>query len=257
MKVLFLFFAVLNIVFFVWQADVFNLQSTGTPGKGAKMSQHSNAETLLLLSEAPDQQPKRVVDEKATEETEKPNLNKGESDTGEPSSVSLSENQGTENQGTAQNFICYALGPFEGLAQAEPISAKLKGLGVSTEERLITREIPTGYWVYLPQFDSWRLAKEKVLELEDKKIKDMFIMGRGTMKNAISLGLFKNQSGAQVRVDQVKELGENPKIQAQYTEVEKYWIDISVDEAQKQAIKTIEKIAQTLTILELNPRKCD
>jgi len=248
MKVLFLFFTVLNIVFFVWQADVFNLYSD--TGKVTSLPQHANADKLLLLTEAPKQASKRPEAEKPDEETVIASVD-------DNITIEKLVLPAAEEQGSSLNQICYSLGPFEALAQAKPISTKLQDLGVSTEEHLITREIPTGYWVYLPQFSSWKLAKEKVLELEDKKIKDMFIMGRGAMKNAISLGLFKNQSGAQVRVDQVKKLGENPKIQAQYTEDEKYWIDISVDAEKKQAIKTIEKIAQTLTILELNPRKCN
>ncbi|NOZ53902.1 MAG: hypothetical protein GXP08_12355 [Gammaproteobacteria bacterium] len=245
MKVLFFFFTMLNIVFFVWQIDIFGLESNKE--KVSKLTQNTNTEKLLLLNEMPNKNANRSSAIKKPKKTA-PAKTRNNITGKQPSTERLS---GTKNQ------ICYALGPFEGLAQAKPISAKLRDLGVSTNERLITREIPTGYWVYLPQFKSWKLAKDKVLALENQNIKDMFIMGRGAMKNAVSLGLFKNQSGAQVRVDQVKKLGENPKIQAQYMEDEKYWIDISVETGQKQAIKTIETIAQTLTILELNPRKCN
>ena len=92
--------------------------------------------------------------------------------------------------------------------------------------------------------------------LETKGFKDMFIVGRGQMKNAVSLGLFKNQDGAKSRVGELKKIGEKPKIQTQYKQQDQYWIDIDVEPGKDQVVTTIEKIAQSLTVLELNTRKC-
>jgi len=153
--------------------------------------------------------------------------------------------------------ICYALGPFDGLPQAKNISEKLRSLGAFTSERSVATESPMGFWVYLESSKSWKGAKEKVISLEKQGIKDMFIVGRGAMKNAISLGLYKNEDGAEDRVKQLKKMGEKPKIQTQYKQMDQYWIDIDVESGQDQVINTIEKIAQSLTVLELNDRKCD
>ena len=77
------------------------------------------------------------------------------------------------------------------------------------------------------------------------------------MKNAVSLGLFKNQDGAKSRVNELKNIGEKPKIQTQYKQLDQYWIDIDVEPGKDQVVATIEKIAQSLTVLELNSRKCN
>jgi hypothetical protein len=143
------------------------------------------------------------------------------------------------------------------LPQAKNISEKLQNLGAFTAERSTSTEEPMGFWVYLENSSSWKDAKEKVVALEKHGIKDMFIVGRGTMKNAISLGLYKNEDSAQGRIKQLKKLGEKPKIQTQYKQVDQYWIDIDVEAGQDQVINTIEKIAQSLTVLELNDRKCN
>jgi len=153
--------------------------------------------------------------------------------------------------------ICYALGPFDGLPQAKNISVKLQDLGAFTSERAITIDTPMGYWVYLPAYNSWKQAKDKISDLEKKGLKDLFIVGRGTMKNAVSLGLFKSEDSAKDRVGYLKKMGENPKIETQFKQQDQYWIDIDIDPGKDQVVETIEKIAQSLTVLELNPRKCE
>jgi hypothetical protein len=239
MKVLFMFFALLNAAFYVWQADVFSLRA---PSLKASQLQHDpNIPQLTLLKET--SQDKLKDAENTTEPKADTQVAKV---TPRPSSTT-----------SAGKPICYALGPFDGLPQAKNISEKLQNLGAFTSERSTTTESPMGFWVYLESSKSWKDAKEKVIALEKEGIKDMFIVGRGAMKNAVSLGLYKNEEGAEDRVKQIKKLGQKPKIQTQFKQVDQYWIDIDVESGQDQVINTIEKIAQSLTVLELNDRKCD
>jgi hypothetical protein len=239
MKVLFMFFALLNAAFFVWQADLFSLRAPS-----AKLSQlqvDPNIPQLTLL---------RENNKDKASNTEKTATPKSET------RVAKISTKPSDNK-SAGKPICYALGPFDGLPQAKNISEKLQNLGAFTSERSSTTESPMGFWVYLESSKSWKDAKEKVIALEKEGVKDMFIVGRGAMKNAVSLGLYKNEEGAEDRIKQIKKLGEKPKIQTQYKQVDQYWIDIDVESGQDQVINTIEKIAQSLTVLELNDRKCD
>ena len=239
MKVLFMFFALLNAAFFVWQADVFSLHTPA--GKTAQAPVDKNVPELAMLNE-----------------TSKEKLEKADKKSPTKSKTKIAKaNTRPSPSKTSGTPICYALGPFDGLPQAKNISSKLQDLGAFTLERTVTTESPMGFWVYLDSFDSWKEAREKVVKLEIAGLKDMFIVGRGPMKNAVSLGLFKNEDGAKERIARVKKMGEKPKIQTQYKQTDQYWIDIDIDPKQTQAIKTIEKIAQSLTVLELNDRKCD
>ena len=241
MKVLFMFFAFLNVAFYTWQSDLFNLQSPKSQTKAIK--EDPNVPRLMLLGEL--------------SSDEKKQLNAKEKPKPKPEPVQVAKARAELppkfKDGQA---VCYSLGPFDGLPQAENISEKLKDLGAFTQERSETAESPIGYWVYLPSYNSWKDAKDKVVMLEGKGFKDMFIVGRGTMKNAVSLGLFKNEDGAKSRVGELKKIGEKPKIQTQYKQQDQYWIDIDVEPGKDQVVATIEKIAQSLTVLELNSRKC-
>ena len=81
-------------------------------------------------------------------------------------------------------------------------------------------------------------------------------MGRGAMKNAVSVGLFTSEKSARKRMSRLVELGENPKMQTQYSKTPEFWIDIDVDSSQKQVASAIEAIAKGLTLLELVERDC-
>lgn len=236
-----MFFALLNTAFFVWQADVFSLRSPA--GSAAGVPDNKNVPKLAMLG---DTSAKKLDQADITLPTRPSKTN-----------VAKANSRPTSRKKSTGTPICYALGPFDGLPQAKNISSKLQDLGAFTFERTVTTESPMGFWVYLDSFDSWKEAREKVVKLEIEGMKDMFIVGRGPMKNAVSLGLFKNEDGAKERIERVKKMGENPKIQTQYKQTDQFWIDIDIDPNQTQAIKTIEKIAQSLTVLELNNRKCD
>jgi hypothetical protein len=240
-----MFFAFLNVAFFAWQTDMFNLNTPKATSKAMKVD--PNIPKLVLITELSKQDKKKAAEAKKPRPTPKAKP--------EPEKVAKVNPQlaAKLKEGKA---ICYALGPFDGLPQAQNISEKLKDLGAYTTERAVTTESPIGYWVYLPSFDSWKTAKDEVVKLEGKGFKDMFIVGRGQMKNAVSLGLFKNEDGAKERVSQLKNIGEKPKIQTQYKQQDLYWIDIDVEPGKDQVVSTIEKIAQSLTVLELNSRKC-
>ncbi len=242
MKVLFMFFALLNVAFFTWQTDVFNLNAKKTTTRAMKVD--PNIPKLTLLSELSKAETQQLT------EKEKPKAEP------EPEKVAKVDSAAIAKLKEGKS-ICYALGPFDGLAQAKNISEKLQDLGAYTAERSVTSESPIGYWVYLPSFKTWKDAKEKVVKLEGKGFKDMFIVGRGQMKNAVSLGLFKNEEGAKDRVTELKKIGEKPKIQTQFKQQDLYWIDIDVEPGKDQVVSTIEKIAQSLTVLELNSRKCN
>mgnify|MGYP001813747527 CR=1 FL=1 len=243
MKILFMFFALLNAGFFIWQADVFSLRAP--TGASSKIQTDPNVPQLALLEEVSKDKRKKSESKPKPKATPKQKTQVAKANTKPASSKKPGKS------------ICYALGPFDGLPQAKNISTKLQDLGAFTSERSTTTESPMGFWVYLKSSKSWKGAKEKVIELEKQGVKDMFIVGRGTMKNAVSLGLYKNKEGAEDRINQLKKLGEKPKIQTQYKQMDQYWIDIDVEAGQEQVINTIEKIAKSLTVLELNDRKCD
>ena len=267
MKLVFLFFVSINLLFFVWQSDTFH---SGRKVSNATLTAiPSNVEKLVLLKEV--QSVKAIKNKKsapaASAETAQDSAETNSNSSNKDDTTPAPAEDKLKTAGllsalppqprTANKYMCYALGPFKEVTQATPIALKLRDLGAITNSRRYEKEIATGYWVYLPQFNTWQDARKKVMELEDKGMKDMFIMGRGSMKNAVSVGLFSSESSARSRMSRLVELGEDPKMQTQFTKTPEFWIDIDIEAGKKNVVSAIEAIAKGLTLLELVKRKCD
>ncbi|WP_455205419.1 SPOR domain-containing protein [Kaarinaea lacus] len=237
MKIVFLFFAALNVAFFFWQSESYGLGNSNKPARFQPVI--GNTPTLVLLEEA-----QRLKDEpknKAAEKTQTAMLNTKERSK-PPAGRKLA--------------ACFTLGPFEELQSARAVATKLDEIGAHAYERKQKHRVSSGYWVYLPSFDTWQDAKQKVNELEKQGMKDAFIMGRGKMKNAVSLGLFKNKAASDRRLKQLQRLGIKPRVETQYSQVDKFWLDIDVESGKTQAVTSIETIANGMSFLELKTRPC-
>lgn len=250
MKILFLFFAAINIAFFLWQSA-----SQGqTSEKGAKnMVVPKNVKTLVLLDEGKTRQRPKLkgATKSRSASTQRSRRTK------KPLQVASRKTPTTTSMDRSSKNICFALGPFEESEQAKPIAKKLRELGAKTFERKYKKPVSSGYWVYLSPYPSWKEARQQVLNLEAQGMNDIFIMGRGKMKNAVSLGLFRSKSAADRRVTRLKKLGIKPKTEVQYSLREEYWVDLNVEARKKHVIRSINAIAKGLTLLELRPRECN
>ena len=253
MKVIFYFFLGANITFFLWQS------MTGPSKTGAvpSMAIPAGVKQLTLVNEIKDKNLKTSRSEMDIKLSKLQEQAIQGLMTEEPPAKSEPEPKPARKSGGSKLAVCYSLGPFEAQAQVKSISAKLLDLGATAEDRVEKLRVPIGYWVYLPRFDSWNDARRKVMDLEKKGMTDIFIMGRGRMKNAVSLGLYKEEESAKSRMEKIKAFGVTPKMETQYTVDERYWIDIGVAAGKKQVVSAIEAIAKGLTILDLVPRKCE
>ena len=75
------------------------------------------------------------------------------------------------------------------LAALEPLQ-----LGKQMSQRRV--ESTSAYWVFLPPLPSKAAAERKIIELRTQGLKDFFILSEGPQRNAISLGVFKTEDGA-------------------------------------------------------------
>ena len=151
---------------------------------------------------------------------------------------------------------CYSLGPFDEAAQLRSVASQLQDLGADVSQRKETQQIVLGHWVFLPSFPSWQDARKKVAELEKKGIKDIFILGRGEMKNAVSLGLFKNEDSAKRRVANLVKLGITPNVETQQTSKELTWLDINVESDDQTIPSTLTTIVKGNSALQVESRSC-
>jgi hypothetical protein len=92
---------------------------------------------------------------------------------------------------------CVEWGPFsvEELGRAR---AALEPLALGN--RLVTApvSVTAGWWVYLPPLRSRDAAERKIVELKSLGVEESYLVPeRGDWENAISLGIFRSEEGAQ------------------------------------------------------------
>jgi hypothetical protein len=102
--------------------------------------------------------------------------------------------------------VCLEWGAFTeaeritALAALEPLQ-----LGRQMTQRRV--ESTSAYWVYLPSLPSKPAAEKRVAQLRELGLKDFFILSDGVQRNAISLGVFKTEDGANKFLETIKAQG--------------------------------------------------
>lgn len=93
--------------------------------------------------------------------------------------------------------ICLEWGDFSGadLKRATEVLSALQ-LGDKLSQRQV--EYNKGYWVYIPPLENRAAANRKVLQLKARGVREYFVLQeQGTLRYAISLGVFKTQDAAE------------------------------------------------------------
>lgn len=108
---------------------------------------------------------------------------------------------------TAVPAACLEWGLFAGpdVARAD---AAIAGLGLPQESVQRSVAGAGGYWVYMPPLKSKAEVGRKITELKNFGVTDFFVMQEpAALRNAISLGIFKTEEGAQKLLDELRNKG--------------------------------------------------
>lgn len=120
---------------------------------------------------------------------------------------------------------CYSLGPFGDKASANAMATVFEQRDVKASLRKIQQTQVTGYWIYLPSYPSTAAATAATRKLGAKGLHDYYIVAAAPNANAISLGLFRERSGAERRLARVRGMGFKPRLQVRTSVNELYWLD--------------------------------
>ncbi len=101
---------------------------------------------------------------------------------------------------------CYEWGSFSA-ADAARLKSELGKLGLAAAAKPHEQDQATRYWVYLPPLKSAEKAKARMEELQALGVQDMLIIQDAKWRNAISLGLFRDQALADEFVKKLRGLG--------------------------------------------------
>jgi hypothetical protein len=152
--------------------------------------------------------------------------------------------------------ICRTVGNLETRSDAEIVSVNLRAMGLKPELQSETRNEEAGIWVLIPPQSSRRKAINIAKSLEQDGVTDLWRFTSGDLVHAISLGLFRNLSRAEIRKKKIESLGYEVITQPRYRQKTKYWLyfqeDTPVPENENRWSDLLEKYPG----LEINEAAC-
>lgn len=129
-------------------------------------------------------------------------------------------------------LACTTIGPFADLPQASQAQAALRSAGFQPRQRLEDGELWVGYWVSIQGFPDRKAAENALETLTANAVTDVYIMpGSDTpTSNALSLGVFSDYQRARRRVEEIRALGLEPRIEDRRRSGTVYWLDVDLSE---------------------------
>lgn len=216
MKTLLVFLILLNLTYAAWEilAPQQSYNKVEPLPRGLK--------SLVLLNDqnlAVEMAKEAAVDSVKTEDLPDGDLTRNVSESASTAQVSDLVDQ------------CFTLGPFKDVSIMRQVQDSIAEYVVDINTRKRVEAEKHRYWVYLTAKDGRAGAKKTGALLREKNINEFYIVLKGASKNSISLGHFKEQSGANRRLKQLVKLGFGAEIKVIYRDYDVYWLDYRLDQA--------------------------
>ena len=125
---------------------------------------------------------------------------------------------------------CFTLGPFRDLDKLRSLTREIKSYVTEADFRGKEERGQAIYWVYLTPEKSRKEAIETGKRLKSRKIKDFYIIRDGAKVNGISLGHFRNKTGAYGLAKKVTNLGFDVNVEPIFKSYTIYWLDYQLAE---------------------------
>lgn len=123
--------------------------------------------------------------------------------------------------------VCMSIGPFSNSSDVRAAMVALTPLTRRIQFRDAQLQRSRGWWVYLPTYPNQDEALEAARKLAERGIKDYYVISAGDQQNTISLGLFRERSGAERRQAELQSLGLQTQIGERTDVTPAYWIDFA------------------------------
>ncbi len=112
---------------------------------------------------------------------------------------------------------CYLIGPLDQLSEISAVLARIESAGAFARKVSQSLVMAPMYWVYVGPYPSQAAALAELKKLHAQKI-DAYLIAKGDLKNAVSLGVYENQDVAEAQIRAHKSLKprlvERPRQQA-------------------------------------------
>lgn len=226
MRWFFILLLLFNVIYLGWELD----QEAGIKltNATAKLNVPASAEKLVLVSEMTS--PLEVRSTEDTIEVTGSLQQQNESEDTVPSDelvVDMPDMRFADLGGNVKES-CFTFGPLAETRQVQGLTDWFRSRDAWTQSRQSDRKGRELFWIYLAPQASRESAMAMLEDLKDRGIRDYRLINRGSLENAISLGLFSSQSAVNDRISELKQKGYKA-IVVPYTNANQiYWLDIRV-----------------------------
>ena len=125
-------------------------------------------------------------------------------------------------------YHCFSIGPFVAIDDLRRTSALIENAVQRQQVREVRSSEVRGYRVYLAAFASRQEAMDAARMLQEKGLRDYYVVTAGEQENTVSLGLFRDLSNAEARREMVRGFGFEPRLEPRQQELTRWWLDIAV-----------------------------
>jgi hypothetical protein len=144
----------------------------------------------------------------------------------DPSTAINPERSGNGGQ-SGQPRQCRRIGPLAKRSQVDKLSLSLQAMGIQTELHTESTEEQEGYWVMIPPQQNPEAAIAVVKKLREAGVSDLWRFTSGSLADGISLGLFRHESRAEIRLKEIAAKGFDAEVRPRYRQQNRYWLDFS------------------------------
>lgn len=123
--------------------------------------------------------------------------------------------------------VCFSVGPFSNSTDVRTAMVALTPSTRRIQFRDDQLESSRGWWVYLPTYPTREAALEAARQLSERGVKDYYVISAGDQQNTISLGLFRELSGAERRQAELQSQGLATQVGERTDVAPAYWIDFA------------------------------
>ncbi|HIP52738.1 MAG TPA: hypothetical protein EYH03_01825 [Chromatiales bacterium] len=153
--------------------------------------------------------------------------------------------------------VCVSAGPVQNQADVSPIEALLAKHKIDAKLRteMIAAE-GSGYWVVIPPLPTKEKAIEEEKKLREAGVEDLWRFTKGSMANAISLGLFSKRPLSEKYADKIRAKGFQAEVRPRKIAKTFFWLDFGLPSAGASEEALRQEILSIDSALRLEQRAC-
>ena len=232
MKWLFIFFLLINVIYFGWELDRQTKLDISYTASLPALSPATRRLQFLEELETPPPLRNTEIDNPLDSFADMPvTLPEPEQNT-----IMAGDEAGVEATGESsfESFMpdfeaeqvldaCFTFGPIADENQAIALQNWFTANAGEAHKRYTDEQGRQLFWVYLEP-TSEELAAENLGRLASSGVTDYMLIRRGDLKNAISLGLFSSQDSVNRRLSELSQKGYQPVVVPHFETKDTYWL---------------------------------